>query len=227
MKGDKAPDKRSRPWDARHETKHPDGNGAADHEVHKHRFELAGDPGRPATAGLCEKQNLRCAQDDERARDNKKIHTFMISASGPPGLPFDLLDMLFGEWRLSPGNPNADVALGMYTSTPRSMLQRARFSWASGFPLDMKLGGRMLAKYPVITLVGGVAMAFALWFGTVTFVMFGLVANPKLPLPDGDRIVQLFNWDTKANVAEKRMVHEFLVWRGELRSVKDLGAFRD
>ena len=83
----------------------------------------------------------------------------------------------------------------------------------------MKLGGRLLTKYPVITLVGGIAMAFALWFGTVTFVMYGLVVNPKLPLPDGDRIVQLFNWDTKESVPEKRMVHEFLVWRGELRSI--------
>ena len=91
----------------------------------------------------------------------------------------------------------------------------------------MKLGGRLLAKYPVITLVGGIAMAFALWFGTVTFVMFGLVVNPKLPLPDGDRIVQVFNWDMKESVPEKRLVHEFLVWRDELRSVKDLGAFRD
>jgi len=91
----------------------------------------------------------------------------------------------------------------------------------------MKLGGRLLAKYPVITLVGGIAMAFALWFGTVTFVMYGLVVNPKLPLPGGDRIVQVFNWDTKESFPEKRLVHEFLVWRDELRSVKDLGAFRD
>ena len=91
----------------------------------------------------------------------------------------------------------------------------------------MKLGGRMLAKYPGITLVGGIAMAFALWFGAVTFEMFGLLVNPKLPLPGGDRIVQLFNWDTKASVSEKRSVHDLLVWREGLRTVTDLGAYRD
>ena len=85
----------------------------------------------------------------------------------------------------------------------------------------------MLAKYPGITLVGGIAMAFAIWFGTVTFEMFGLVVNPKLPLPGGDRIVQVFNWDTKGSVPEKRSVHDLLIWREQLRTVTDLGAFRD
>ena len=85
----------------------------------------------------------------------------------------------------------------------------------------------MLAKYPGITLVGGIAMAFAIWFGTVTFEMFGLVVNPKLPLPGGDRIVQVFNWDAKASVPEKRSVHDLPIWREGLRTVTDLGAFRD
>jgi putative ABC transport system permease protein len=107
------------------------------------------------------------------------------------------------------------------------MPQPARFSWASGLSLDLKLGGRMLAKYPVITLVGGIAMAFAIWFGTVTFEMFGLVVSPRLPLPGGDRIVQVFNWDIKANQTEKRSVHDLLIWREQLRTVTELGAFRD
>ena len=85
----------------------------------------------------------------------------------------------------------------------------------------------MLAKYPGITLVGGIAMAFAIWFGTVTFEMFGLVSHPTLPLPGGDRIVQVFNWDTKGSVPEKRSVHDLLIWREQLRTVTDLGAFRD
>lgn len=107
------------------------------------------------------------------------------------------------------------------------MTQRARFSWISGLSLDMKLGGRMLAKYPGITLVGGIAMAFAIWFGSVTFEMFGLFVNPKLPLPGGNRIVKIFNWDAKKSTSEHRAVHDFLVWRGEVRTVTDLGAYRD
>src|ERR1043165_7683155 len=101
------------------------------------------------------------------------------------------------------------------------MSQRARLSWASGLSLDVKLGARMLAKYPGITLVGGIAMAFGIWFGAVTFEMLGLFANPKLPLPGGDRIVKVFNWDTKANVSEKRALSDFLTWRQDLHSVAD------
>ncbi|HET9454218.1 MAG TPA: permease prefix domain 1-containing protein, partial [Gemmatimonadaceae bacterium] len=39
-----------------------------------------------------------------------------------------------------------------------------RFSW-----LDLKLGGRMLVKYPMLTIVGGISMAFAIWVGASTF----------------------------------------------------------
>ena len=102
-----------------------------------------------------------------------------------------------------------------------------RLSWASGLSLDMKLGGRMLAKYPGITAVGGIAMAFAIWFGTVTFEMFGVFMFPSLPLPGGDRIVQVFNWDAKQSVVDKRSAHDYVIWREQLRGVTDFGAYRD
>jgi putative ABC transport system permease protein len=41
--------------------------------------------------------------------------------------------------------------------------------WFDGFTLDLKLGGRMLAKYPGLTIVGGLAMGFAILVGTVIF----------------------------------------------------------
>ena len=107
------------------------------------------------------------------------------------------------------------------------MQQPTRFNWASGLSLDMKLGGRMLAKYPGITLVGGIAMAFAIWFGAVVFELLGLFMFPKLPLPGGDRIVQVFNWDTKASKVERRSAHDYLIWREQLKTVTDIGAYRD
>lgn len=107
------------------------------------------------------------------------------------------------------------------------MQQPTRLSWASGLSLDMKLGLRMLGKYPGITVVGGIAMAFAIWFGAVTFEMLGVFVFPKLPLPGGDRIVQVFNWDTKGTTVEKRSVHDYLLWRDQLKTVTNIGAFRD
>jgi putative ABC transport system permease protein len=96
-----------------------------------------------------------------------------------------------------------------------------RFSW-----LDVKLGGRMLVKYPVLTLVGGFSMAFAIWVGAGTFEAIRQLVFPAIPLPDSDRIVVLQNWDASANRPEFRSTHDFVAWRGALRSVDDLGAYR-
>ena len=99
-------------------------------------------------------------------------------------------------------------------------------AWLSGVSLDMKLGVRMLVKYPGLTIVGGLAMAFGIWFGTVTFHMFGLVTSTELPLPDGDRIVKILNWDTKTNQEEDRVLYDYQLWRSA-RSITDVGAYRD
>src|SRR5687768_18107564 len=70
-------------------------------------------------------------------------------------------------------------------------------AWFSGVSLDLKLGFRMLVKYPGLSMVGGLAMAFGIWFGAVTFQMFGILQSTSLPLSDGDRIVRIQNWDLK------------------------------
>jgi predicted permease len=85
----------------------------------------------------------------------------------------------------------------------------------------------MLAKYPGITLVGGIAMAFAIWFGAVTFEMVGQFVYPKIPLPGGERLVKIQNWDVQRSAAEPRSLYDFLVWRDQARTVTDLGAYRD
>ena len=100
-------------------------------------------------------------------------------------------------------------------------------AWFSGMSLDLKLGVRMLAKYPGLTIVGGLAMAFGIWFGAVTFEMVSIMANPRLPLPDADRIVQIDIWDARESDVEERALHDFGRWRSTVRSVTDLGAYRD
>jgi putative ABC transport system permease protein len=51
--------------------------------------------------------------------------------------------------------------------------------------------------------------------------------NPTLPLPGGDRIVQLRMWDMEASHEEPRTLHDFAAWRTALTSVTELGAYRD
>jgi putative ABC transport system permease protein len=99
-------------------------------------------------------------------------------------------------------------------------------AWFTGLSLDLKLGFRMLVKYPGLTIIGGLAMAFGIWFGAVTFEMFGVITSTKLPLPDGDRIVRIQNWDTKVLQDEDRVLYDYQLWRSA-RSITDLGAYRD
>ncbi|MDX2150301.1 MAG: ABC transporter permease [Bryobacteraceae bacterium] len=95
------------------------------------------------------------------------------------------------------------------------------------FALDLKLGGRMVVKYPGLTIIAGLAMAFAICAGIVVFEVVTQLTHPTLPLPAGDRIVQIRNWDVATNRAEDRALHDFNVWRSALRSITQLGAWRD
>jgi putative ABC transport system permease protein len=95
-----------------------------------------------------------------------------------------------------------------------------KFSW-----LDLKLGTRMMTKYPGLTLVAGVSMAFAIWIGAGTFEAIRQLVFPVIPLPASDQIVVLHNWDAAANGPEHRAMHDFIAWRGALHSVNDLAAY--
>jgi putative ABC transport system permease protein len=92
--------------------------------------------------------------------------------------------------------------------------------------LDVKLGLRMLARYPGLTLVAGLGMAVAIAVGAGFFAFIDAYVLPTLPLDEGDRIVGIESWDAGTSEREPRILHDFVAWRGELRSLEDLGAFR-
>src|SRR5215207_4461363 len=85
-------------------------------------------------------------------------------------------------------------------------------AWFAGFSLDLKLGGRMLVRYPGLTIVGGLAMAFAIGVGVVIFQVLALLSAPTLPLPSGDRLVEIRNWDVETSDDEPRALYDFVVW---------------
>jgi predicted permease len=109
----------------------------------------------------------------------------------------------------------------MKPGVPDMRERTLHFSW-----LDFKLGGRMLARYPGLTIVGGLAMAFAIWVGAGTFEFLSQVVNPTLPFRNGDRIVALRNLDVQSRDTEGRALYDLAIWKRELRSVRDLGAWR-
>ncbi|HJR60670.1 MAG TPA: ABC transporter permease, partial [Vicinamibacterales bacterium] len=96
-----------------------------------------------------------------------------------------------------------------------------------GLSLDVRLGLRLLVKHIGLTVVGTVAMAFAIWSGIIAFEFYTQIMHPRLPLDGGDRIVGIVMVDT-ASVDEKApTLHDFVAWRHALTSVQDLAAYRD
>lgn len=98
----------------------------------------------------------------------------------------------------------------------------AGFSW-----LDVKLGVRMVAKYPGLSLVSVLGMAVAIAIGAGAFGVIGAMLDPTLPLPGGDRIVAVQN--NRADDPgdpDRQVLHDLVEWRSELTTVRDLGAFR-
>jgi putative ABC transport system permease protein len=136
---------------------------------------------------------------------------------------------LMREEGISPNEARrrARATFGGVTQHTETLREGRGLAWLGGMSLDLKLGLRMLVKYPGLTLVGGVAMAFAIWMGAMTFEMVNMFMNPTLPLPGGDRIVQLRNWDVEKNTKEPRALYDFVVWRGALSRVTDIGAWSD
>ena len=96
-----------------------------------------------------------------------------------------------------------------------------RISW-----LDVKLGLRMLAKYPGLSIVSIIGMSVAIAIGAVAFGVISTIMDPTLPLDEGDRLVSIRNWDTRSNSPNARALHDFLAWQSDLKSVSELGAFR-
>jgi len=96
-----------------------------------------------------------------------------------------------------------------------------------GLSLDIRLALRLLVKHLGLTVVGTIAMAFAIWSGIVAFEFYTQIMRPALPLAGGDRIVGIVVVDTASGGERAPTVHDFVAWRDALTSVPDLAAYRD
>ena len=97
-----------------------------------------------------------------------------------------------------------------------------RVSW-----LDIKLGARMVHRYPGLTVVGGLAMGVAIALGAGVMSVIALMSDPKIPLDEGERIVGIQVWGVLSNNAERRIAYDFALWKSQLKTVRDIGAFRN
>jgi putative ABC transport system permease protein len=92
--------------------------------------------------------------------------------------------------------------------------------------LDWKLGGRLLLKYPALTIIGGLSLAGAIAIGAVGIEIADELLHKRLPFDDGGRVVRLDTRDTAASRVEPRVLHDLTIWRQSLKTVTELGAAR-
>ncbi len=121
----------------------------------------------------------------------------------------------------------AAVSFGGVERTKEEVREARGLGWLTGWWLDAKLGLRMLVKYPALTVLGSLSMAFAIFAGATAFEVISQVLTPALPLPDGDRVVAIQLWDAENSTPERRVLYDLAVWREELAAVRDVGAFRN
>jgi predicted permease len=104
----------------------------------------------------------------------------------------------------------------------RTTEPRALDSWW----LDVKLGVRMLIKYPGLALAGGagIAVVVAIAAGAYSFIYTNLLVS-SVPLEEGDRIVSIEIWDAAAGRPEPRSLYDYYAWREGLKSIQEVSAF--
>lgn len=100
------------------------------------------------------------------------------------------------------------------------------FRWLEDSRIDLKLGVRMLVKYPGLSIIGGAGLAVGVAIGAAFFTFLYSLLYATLPVEGGDRIVALENWDIGANTEMRRSMHDLVMWRREMKTVEEIGAFR-
>jgi putative ABC transport system permease protein len=94
------------------------------------------------------------------------------------------------------------------------------FSW-----LDVKLGMRMLLKQPALTGVAVFALAIGIPAGLAPAHFVGAIESP-FPVPEGDRIRAVRQWNTAVSRVGNVTWFEYAEWRTSLTAFDALGAVR-
>jgi putative ABC transport system permease protein len=100
------------------------------------------------------------------------------------------------------------------------------FRWLAGWPMDLKLGARMLMKSPGLTIVATTALAIAIGAGAAYLEFTRDLLNPVLPVAGGDRIVGIRVWNAERRADELQSMQDVAVWRANTRTLEHLGAAR-
>jgi putative ABC transport system permease protein len=109
----------------------------------------------------------------------------------------------------------------------RRRQRRDGFTPTTGFStLDFILAWRILLRYPGLSVIGVFGMAVGIAISAGSFTAISALTTATLPLPEGERIVSLINWDVSTSNHEERLLNDLAKWRG-MRSVDSMGVTRN
>ena len=100
-------------------------------------------------------------------------------------------------------------------------------AWLAGMSLDLKLGLRMMLKYPGLTFIGVLGLSVAVAIGTAAFGVTRNFVGASLPFDEGDRIVAIQNLNRGSDDRGRPLhLHDLATWRTDLRAIDAFGAYR-
>jgi putative ABC transport system permease protein len=117
-------------------------------------------------------------------------------------------------------------AFGGVEQTKELQRDARSFRWLAGWPLDLKLGVRMLVKTPGLTIVGVIALAVAIGAGAAFLEFTNDLLHPTLDVPGADRIVGVRAWNAERRVDHTWRLKDFAAWRMHATLLEDLGGAR-
>lgn len=111
-------------------------------------------------------------------------------------------------------------------SSQRTSILTRRRPYLGASWLDVKLGVRMLAKHPGMTLVIVLALGVGIPASLLPHLLLDAALYAPLPLDGGDRIRAVVMWNPQTGTHERPRIDHYEAWREQLTTVETLGAAR-
>jgi predicted permease len=112
-----------------------------------------------------------------------------------------------------------DAIVTGFAERRRDRRWRLGVAWSG---LDAVLAWRMIVRHPGLSVVGVCGISVGIAIAVTAFTIVGALTDPPLPLPKGERIVSLLNWDAATRNREPRLLYDYTWWR-TMTTVEDIG----
>lgn len=114
-------------------------------------------------------------------------------------------------------------AANVAASVVRVGFDRVVSFFTHGAWLDAKLGFRMLAKQPLLTVVAMLALGLGIPATLSLRHLMHAIYRP-LPVPEGERVIGLRYWDLERSAPVMSSLHDYETWRASMTTVAAIAA---